>query len=84
MVGTVTADPATVEVVGPASAVAALTEAITEPVSIAGASDRSTETVNVGVADPSVRLRSPKRRRHRDSDHRRAGRVGRAGVPVRS
>src|SRR4030095_9779155 len=37
-VGTVTADPATIDVVGPATAVARLTRAITEPVSVAGAS----------------------------------------------
>ena len=40
-------------------AVARLTEAITEPVSIAGATGPVTDTVNVGVADPTVRLRVP-------------------------
>jgi YbbR domain-containing protein len=59
LVGTVTADPPTVTVIGPASAVARLTRAITEPVSVAGASDEVLEMVNVGVADPSVRLLSP-------------------------
>ena len=59
IVGTATADPASVEVVGPSSAVARLTAAITEPVSVAGATEPVTETVNVGVADPSVRVRSP-------------------------
>ena len=59
MVGTVKANPATVEVVGPSSAVARLSGAITEPVSVAGATGTVTETVNIGVADPSVRLRSP-------------------------
>jgi len=59
LVGTVTADPATVTVVGPSSAVARLERAITEPVSIAGASQEVVETVNIGVADPSVRLLSP-------------------------
>jgi YbbR domain-containing protein len=48
-----------VEVVGPTSAVKALTGAITEPVSAAGASAPLTETVSVGVADPSVRLTDP-------------------------
>jgi YbbR domain-containing protein len=57
--GTVAADPPTVEVVGPATAVARLTSALTEPVSIAGASGQVRETVNVGVPDPSIRLRSP-------------------------
>lgn len=59
LVGTVTANPATVEVVGPAGAVASLTEAITEPVSVEGASAPVTETVTVGVVDPAVRLQSP-------------------------
>jgi hypothetical protein len=39
--------------------VARLTEAITEPVSVTGAGGTVTETVNVGVSDPSVRLLSP-------------------------
>jgi hypothetical protein len=52
----VTADPAGI-VAGPA-AVRATKEAITEPVSVAGAANTVTEVVNVGVADPAVRLRS--------------------------
>lgn len=59
LVGTVTADPATVTVVGPAGAVRRLQQAITEPVSIAGASKAVVETANIGVADPGVRLLSP-------------------------
>lgn len=59
IVGTVTADPPTVEVTGPATAVARLTEAITEPISVEGASATMKETVNIGIADPSVRLLSP-------------------------
>lgn len=59
LVGTVTADPPTVTVVGPASAVARLAQAMTEPVSVAGASGEVVEMVNIGVADPSVRLLSP-------------------------
>jgi YbbR domain-containing protein len=58
-VSAVGSNPATVEVIGPASAVARLTEAITEPVSIAGATNPVTDTVNVGVSDPSIRLRTP-------------------------
>jgi YbbR domain-containing protein len=61
VVGTVSAEPATVEVIGPETAVARLTEAITEPVTVTGASGTLTEVVNVGVADPSVRLLSPER-----------------------
>jgi YbbR domain-containing protein len=59
LMGTVTADPPTVEVVGPASALGSLTEAITEPVSIADASSVVTELVTVGLPDQSVRLREP-------------------------
>ena len=58
-VGRITAVPATVEVVGPAGRLAGLTEALTEPVPIEGASGRVRETVTVGVADPVVRLRTP-------------------------
>ena len=57
-IATRTAEPATVEVIGPQSAVAAVMSAITEPVSVAGASATIVKTVSVGVADPSVRLKS--------------------------
>jgi YbbR domain-containing protein len=59
VVGTVAADPATVTVAGPATAIERLTQAITEPVSVAGAAQTITETVTIGVADPGVRLVSP-------------------------
>lgn len=59
IVGTVAADPPTVAVAGPASAVAALRTATTEPVSLAGAAEAVQDTVNIGVSDPSVRLLSP-------------------------
>ncbi len=58
-IGTVAADPETVEVIGPAGVVAGLDEAITEPVSVEGATATVVETVTVGVADPAVRLREP-------------------------
>ena len=57
--GTVTAEPAVVEVEGPESAVKALTAVVTEPLSAAGASAPISETVTVGVPDPSVRLKNP-------------------------
>jgi YbbR domain-containing protein len=57
-VGAITIDPQSVEVTGPESALKALKEAITEPISIAGARGRIKESVNIGVADSSVRLRS--------------------------
>ena len=59
VVGTVAADPATVEVVGPESAIESLTQAITEPVSIARATGPVTESATIGAADPLVRLRQP-------------------------
>ena len=55
-VGTVTAEPSAVEVAGPTSALAGLTVAITETVSVEGAAGPVVETVNVGVTDPAVRL----------------------------
>jgi hypothetical protein len=54
----VTAEPASVEVEGPRSAVEATTAAITEAVSAEGAAGPITELVTVGVADPTVRLTS--------------------------
>ncbi|HEY3157864.1 MAG TPA: CdaR family protein [Vicinamibacterales bacterium] len=59
VVGAVTSDPATVEVVGPVSSLGKLTEAITEPVSVAGASAPVHESVTIGVLNPGVRLRTP-------------------------
>jgi len=59
VVGTVTAEPSTVELLGPVSVLSKLTQAITEPVTVAGASAPVTESVNIGVADPAVRLREP-------------------------
>ncbi len=59
VVGTVTAQPSTVEVLGPVSVLARLTQAMTEPVTITGASAPLTETVNIGVADSAARLRTP-------------------------
>jgi YbbR domain-containing protein len=59
VVGTVSAEPPTVEVIGPAGALQSLTEAITEAVVVTGASGPITETVTVGSPDPSVRLPSP-------------------------
>jgi YbbR domain-containing protein len=57
-VGTVTADPAMVEVAGPETAVKSLTEATTEPLSVAGATSPVTESLTIGVSDPSVRVRT--------------------------
>jgi YbbR domain-containing protein len=59
IVDKVTADPGQVEIVGPASALKALTSAVTEAVSVEGATKDVVESVTVGPADPSVRLRGP-------------------------
>ena len=64
----VTADPATVEVSGPSSAVNSVTEATTEPVSVRGATRPVIDTVTVGVPDSIVRLRSSAQR-DRDRGH---------------
>ena len=59
IVDKVTADPAKVEIVGPASALKELTGAVTEAVSVEGATRTVVESVTVGPADPTVRLRGP-------------------------
>jgi YbbR domain-containing protein len=58
-VGTITVDPATVEVIGPESNLRGLEEAMTEPISVANATRPVREVVTIGVADPAVRLRTP-------------------------
>jgi YbbR domain-containing protein len=59
VVGAVTPDPPTVDVVGPESAVKQATEALTDPVSVAGASADVIETVTVGFLDPALRVQAP-------------------------
>lgn len=58
-VTSVTSVPATVEIVGPESSLRGLDEAMTEPIAVANATRPIREVVNVGVADPDVRLRTP-------------------------
>jgi YbbR domain-containing protein len=58
VVGKVISDPGTVEVVGPESAIKEATEAVTEPVSIAGATAEVVEDVMVGFIDSPLRLKS--------------------------
>ena len=58
IVGKTTADPPTVEVVGPESAVRRVTDALTEPVSVAGAVRPVQETVTIGTLDPAVRVKT--------------------------
>jgi YbbR domain-containing protein len=45
-----------VEVIGPESRLRQLTGATTEPVSVAGRSEKITDVVNIGVVDSAVRL----------------------------
>jgi YbbR domain-containing protein len=58
IVGKTTADPPTVDVEGPESAVQRVTDALTEPVSVAGAVRAVQETVTVGTLDPAVRVKT--------------------------
>ena len=60
VVAGISAVPAAVEVVGPVRRLAELAEALTEPVSIAGASGPVRATVAVAVADPLLRLTGPR------------------------
>ena len=61
VVGAVSSDPATVEVVGPESRLRQLTEAMTEPVDVAGATAPVRAEVTVGVPDLALRLSVPRR-----------------------
>jgi YbbR domain-containing protein len=58
VVGLMTADPKTVEVIGPETAVRRVTEALTEPVSVSGARDHVRQSVILGLIDPSLRLKN--------------------------
>jgi YbbR domain-containing protein len=60
IVGKISADPATVEIVGPESLLRRVTEAITEPLWVGSARADVKSTVIVGVADEGVRLKSAK------------------------
>jgi YbbR domain-containing protein len=60
VVGKVAVEPSTVEVVGPQSAVERVTEAVTEPVSVAGARQEVSDGVTVGFLDGSLRLKTPR------------------------
>lgn len=59
VVGQVTAEPPTVDVVGPESRVRKLAQATTEPVSVTGARETVRDVVTVGVVDSAVRLVEP-------------------------
>jgi YbbR domain-containing protein len=60
VVGKVTSDPQTVDVTGPERAVESVTEATTEPVSVAGAREAVNDRVTVGFLNPTLRLKDPR------------------------
>lgn len=60
VVGKILVDPPVVEVVGPRSAITKVTEALTEPVSVAGAHAKVMDTVTVGFLDSALRLKTPR------------------------
>ena len=59
VVGRLTAEPATVDVMGPESRVRTVSEATTEPVEINGSRDRVRDVVTIGVVESAVRLVQP-------------------------
>lgn len=63
VVGKVSVEPPTVEVVGPQSAIERVTEALTEPVNVAGANGPVADSVTVGFQDGALRLKAPRQAR---------------------
>jgi YbbR domain-containing protein len=59
VIGQIVSNPATVQVVGPASALGHVKAAMTEPVIVTNANKTIVEKVTVGVADPFLRLKTP-------------------------
>jgi YbbR domain-containing protein len=59
VVGRISAEPSTIQIIGPESHVREVSEATTEPVEIDGKSGRVRDVVAVGVTDSSVRLVEP-------------------------
>ena len=56
VIGRVTSDPPTVEVVGPESRLKQLTGATTEPVEVTGSHERVRDVVTVGITDSALHL----------------------------
>lgn len=63
VVGKVSVEPPTVEVIGPQSAIERVNEALTEAVNVAGASAAVADGVTVGFQDGSLRLKTPRQAR---------------------
>ena len=61
VIGRMTSEPSTVNVIGPQSRVRKLAEATTEPLNVAGQRERVRDVVTVGVVDSAVRLVEPQR-----------------------
>jgi YbbR domain-containing protein len=61
VVGRYSAEPSTVEIVGPDSRVRQISEATTEPVSVKDAKTRVRDGVTIGVLDSAVRLAQPQK-----------------------
>jgi YbbR domain-containing protein len=59
VVGSITAEPATVEIEGPQSRVKKLANATTEPITVNGAREKVRDVVAVGLLDSAVRLVKP-------------------------
>jgi YbbR domain-containing protein len=59
VVGRVSSEPATVDIVGPETRVKQITDATTEPVSVTGARTRVRDVLTIGISDASVRLVQP-------------------------
>jgi YbbR domain-containing protein len=59
VVDTITSVPESVQIIGAASVVNDVRDAITEPISVDGATEPVVEQVTIGVSDPAVRLRTP-------------------------
>lgn len=59
VVGRISSEPSTVDILGPETRVRQITEATTEPISVGGSRTRVRDVVTVGVIDPSVRLAQP-------------------------
>ena len=81
MVGKIVVTPPSVEVVGPESAVRRVTEALTEPVSVADAQRRVQESVNVGTLDPALRVKTLRTATVTVRDRSRAARADRPRPP---
>jgi YbbR domain-containing protein len=60
VVGQIVAEPGTVRVVGPRSLLRQLTQATTEPIDVTNESVPVDATLTVGVADPNLRLETPR------------------------